>query len=144
MSTDNEGVVRAFLSAWGDRDGKRLGEFFAEGAVMQMMPRDPISGQAAIEEELTNQVAWATDFDLAVVAMASTGNAVLAERLDRFGMAGRTISVPVVGVFELDGDGKFTAWRDYFDWGRMMDQIEAAGIDTSAAATEPNTPPRAT
>jgi limonene-1,2-epoxide hydrolase len=105
------------------------------------MPRDPITGRDAIEEELTNQVAWATDFDLRVLAVASTGNTVLAERLDRFVMGGKAIDVPVVGVFEVGDSGKFTAWRDYFDWGRIMDQVEAAGIDTSAAETEPRTPP---
>jgi limonene-1,2-epoxide hydrolase len=141
MGTDNEAAVRAFLTAWANGDGKRLGDFFADDAVMQMMPRDPIAGKGAIAEELTNQAAWATDFDLRVLAMASTGNTVLAERLDRFVMGGKTIDVPVVGVFEVDDTGKFNAWRDYFDWGRMMEQVEAAGIDTSAAETEPRTPP---
>ena len=141
MGTDNESAVRAFLAAWDD--GKRLGDFFANDAVMQMMPRDPIAGRDAIAEELANQAAWASDFDLRVLAMASTGNTVLAERLDRFVMGGKTIDVPVVGVFELDDAGKLTAWRDYFDWGRMMEQVEAAGIDTSAAETEARTPPPA-
>ena len=36
--------------------------------------------------------------------------------------------------------GKFTAWRDYFDWDAMMQQVAAAGIDTSAAETEQRTP----
>jgi limonene-1,2-epoxide hydrolase len=141
MGTDNESAVRAFLAAWNDDGGKRLGDFFADDAVMQMMPRDPIAGRNAIAEELTNQAGWASDFDLRVLTLASTGNTVLAERLDRFVMGGKTIEVPVVGVFEVDGAGKFTAWRDYFDWNRMMEQVESAGIDTSAAETEDRTPP---
>ena len=141
MGTDKEMVVRQFLGAWNERDGKRLGDFFADDAVFQMMAREPVNGRAAIEEELTNQMAWATDFDLAVLAIASDGNAVLVERLDRFNMNGKTINVPVVGVFELDGAGKLTAWRDYFDWDSMMNQVTAAGVDTSAAETEQTTPP---
>src|SRR5207237_10378071 len=82
MGTDNEAAVRAFLAAWDD--GKRLGDFFADDAVMQMMPRDPIAGRDAIAEELANQAAWASDFDLQVLPIASTGNTVLAERLARF------------------------------------------------------------
>ena len=63
------------------------------------------------------------DFDLAVLNIASHDNVVLVERLDRFKMNGKTISVPVVGVFEFDVAGKFTAWRDYFDMKSVEDQI---------------------
>ena len=134
----NEQAVRDFLNAW--NEPKRLGDFFTDDAVFQMMARDPVHGRAAIQEELANQAAWASDFDLAVLNIASTGGVVLVERLDRFSMNGKTINVPVVGVFECDGAGKFTAWRDYFDWDAMMQQVASAGIDTSAAETEQRTP----
>ena len=135
----NESAVREFLGAWND-EAKRLGDFFADDAVFQMMARDPVRGRPAIQEELANQAAWATDFDLAVLNIASEGNVVLVERLDSFTMNRTTIKVPVVGVFECDGAGKFTAWRDYFDWDGMMQQVAAAGIDTSGAETEQLTP----
>ncbi len=143
MGADSEAVVREFLAAWNERDGKRLADFFVDKAIFQMMARDPVEGRAEIEEELTNQIAWAADFDLAVLNIASTDDTVLVERLDKFVMGGKTIIVPVVGVFELDGAGKFTAWRDYFDWNAMIDQVAAAGVDTSRADTEPTTPPPA-
>src|SRR3954470_15331696 len=107
----SEQAVRDFLNAW--NEPHRLGDFFTADAVFQMMARDPVHGRAAIAEELGNQAAWATGFDLAVLNMASTGNVVLVERLDSFNMNGNPIRVPVVGVFECDGDAKFTAWRDY-------------------------------
>jgi len=135
---ENESSVRDFLKAWDEP--KKLGDFFAEDSVFQMMARDPVHGRAAIAEELANQAAWATNFDLAVLNIASTGNVVLVERLDHFDMNGDTIKVPVVGVFECDDAGKFTAWRDYFDWDGMMQQVATAGIDTSAADTEQRTP----
>jgi len=135
---ENEQAVREFLKAWDEP--KKLGDFFAADAVFQMMARDPVKGREAIAEELANQAAWATNFDLAVLNIASTDNLVLVERLDRFDMNGNTVKVPVVGVFECDGAGKFTAWRDYFDWDGMMQQVAGAGIDTSAADTEQRTP----
>ena len=134
----NEQAVRDFLNAWDEP--KKLGDFFTDDAVFQMMARDPVHGRAAIGEELANQAAWASNFDLAVLNIASDGNVVLVERLDSFDMNGKTIKVPVVGVFECDGDAKFTAWRDYFDWDAMMQQVANAGIDTSAADTEQRTP----
>jgi limonene-1,2-epoxide hydrolase len=136
---ENEQAVRDFLKAWDEP--KKLGDFFADGAVFQMMARDPVEGREAIAEELANQAGWASNFDLAVLNIASTGNVVLVERLDSFDMMGTTIKVPVVGVFECDGAGKFTAWRDYFDWDGMMQQVANAGVDTSAADTEQLTPP---
>jgi limonene-1,2-epoxide hydrolase len=134
----NEQAVRDFLKAW--NEPKRLGDFFVEDAVFQMMAREPVHGRAAIAEELANQAAWASDFDLAVLNIASTGNVVLVERLDTFAMNGKTIKVPVVGVFDCDTAGKFTAWRDYFDWDGMMRQVADTGVDTSAAETEQRTP----
>ena len=137
---ENEAAVRDFLKAWDEP--KKLGDFFTDDAVFQMMARDPVRGREAIAEELANQAAWASNFDLAVLNIASDGNVVLVERLDRFDMNGATVKLPVVGVFECDGSAKFTAWRDYFDWDGMMQQVAGAGIDTSAADTEQRTPPR--
>ncbi len=138
MSSQNEQAVRDFLNAW--NEPKKLGDFFADDAVFQMMAREPVHGRAAIADELANQAAWASDFDLAVLNIASTGDVALVERLDSFNMNGKRIKVPVVGVFECDSAGKFTAWRDYFDWDGMMQQVATAGIDTSAAETEQRTP----
>jgi len=142
MSAENEKAVREFLGAWND-DPKKLGDFFADDAVFQMMTsvREPVRGRAAIQEELANQAAWASDFDLAVLNIASGGNVVLVERLDSFNMNGKPIKVPVVGVFEVDPAGKFTAWRDYLDWKDMIDQVSAVGIDTTDADTDQVTPP---
>jgi limonene-1,2-epoxide hydrolase len=134
----NEQAVREFLNAW--NEPKKLGDFFTEDAVFQMMARDPVHGRAAIAEELANQAAWASNFDLAVLNIASADNVVLVERLNSFDMNGKTIKVPVVGVFECDGAAKFSAWRDYFDWDAMMGQVANAGLDTSAAETEQRTP----
>lgn len=136
----NEQAVRDFLKAWDEP--KKLGDFFTDDAMFQMMARDPVHGRDAIGEELANQAAWASNFDLAVLNIASDGNVVLVERLDSFDMNGATVKVPVVGVFECDDAAKFTAWRDYFDWDGMMRQVAGAGIDTSAAETEQRTPPR--
>ena len=42
------------------------------------------------------------------------GNIVMNERTDVFTMKGRTIELPVMGVFEI-ADGKIASLRDYFD-----------------------------
>ena len=133
MGAKHEAVVREFLATWSKRDGDLLAEFFTEDAVWHESWRDPVVGREAIRAELTFQISWATDFDLEVRTIATVGNAVLNERVDRFVMNNQQITVPVAGVFELNDDGKFTAWRDYYDWNQLSEQLVAAGIDVSGA-----------
>jgi limonene-1,2-epoxide hydrolase len=46
--------------------------------------------------------------------IAASGNTVLTERVDRFTIEGRAITLPVMGTFEIE-NGLICAWRDYFD-----------------------------
>jgi limonene-1,2-epoxide hydrolase len=46
----------------------------------------------------------------------SSDNVVIAERLDRTRAGDKTVELPCVGVFEIEG-GKIKTWRDYFDFG---------------------------
>jgi limonene-1,2-epoxide hydrolase len=135
MADDQERIVRAYLAAWSDRDADRLAGYFTEDAIWHESWRDPVLGRDAIRQELAFQISWATDFDLQVLTLATTGNSVMTERSDRFVMNGHQIVVPVAGVFDLDGDGKFTGWRDYYDWNSLSEQLVSAGIDVSGAAS---------
>ena len=54
-----------------------------------------------------------------------TGNVVMNERSDRFRSGERWIDLPVAGVFEVNGDGKVTLWRDYFDVATYVQQSAA-------------------
>lgn len=49
------------------------------------------------------------------------------ERLDRFRIGGGWLELPVAGVFEVDGDGAITLWRDYFDMGTYQRQFATLG-----------------
>ena len=133
MGATHEALVREFLAAWAKRDGDLLAEYFTEDAVWHESWRDAVVGREAIRNELTFQISWATDFDLEVRTIATVGNSVLNERVDRFVMNGQQITVPVAGVFELNDAGKFTGWRDYYDWNRLSEQLVTAGIDVSGA-----------
>ena len=54
---------------------------------------------------------------------ASAGNVVFNERVDIFDLGGgKTISLPVAGVFEVSGT-KISAWRDYFDMAMYTKQM---------------------
>ena len=52
----------------------------------------------------------------------SAGGVVLNERTDTFRIGEHSITLRVMGVFELT-DGKITAWRDYFDMNQYLSQL---------------------
>ncbi|MET0802397.1 MAG: limonene-1,2-epoxide hydrolase family protein, partial [Acidimicrobiales bacterium] len=36
---------------------------------------------------------------------------------------GNSIALPVMGTFEVNADGKISAWRDYFDMNQFLSQM---------------------
>ena len=54
---------------------------------------------------------------------SESGGVVLTERVDRFTIGDKRIELPVMGAFEVDGQGKITAWRDYFDMAQFTKQM---------------------
>ncbi len=114
MGDDNEKVVRAFCEAVERGDIEEILSFFAEGAVYHNIPMDPAVGEEAIRAVLGMFVSGPGSVGFEVLAMASAGDVVFTERVDRLSFGGRDIELPVAGVFEIR-DGKIAAWRDYFD-----------------------------
>lgn len=47
---------------------------------------------------------------------------VMNERLDRFGVRGRWLELPVAGLFVID-HGRISLWRDYFDRESLLRQM---------------------
>jgi limonene-1,2-epoxide hydrolase len=139
--TEKETIVRGFLAAWGDGDARKLADYFTENAVFQMMPRDAVMGREAIHEDFKAQLAWTTDCAFEITAVASIGDIVFTERIDRMKVAGARVELPVAGVFEVNDEGKLTAWRDYFDMNVVMQQLSAAGIAADGDVQGPIPPP---
>ena len=63
------------------------------------------------------------EVEFVVHRQTATGNIVMNERSDRFRLGENWLDLPVVGVFEVNGDGKITLWRDYFDMQTFTDQM---------------------
>jgi limonene-1,2-epoxide hydrolase len=114
MTRSNERIVRDFCSAWSRRDPDELLRYFADHAVYHNIPMPAVTGKAAIGEVFKLFVPPSEKIEWEMVNVAESGDIVFTERVDRFVMGGRTIELPVAGVFELE-DGLITAWRDYCD-----------------------------
>lgn len=123
MSNEPETVVREFCEAWGRRDPDELLGFLAPDAVYHNIPMDPAHGHDAIRGVFDMFLPQSDEIIFEITNIASSGDVVLTERVDRFVMGDRTIDLPVMGTFEIR-DGKIIAWRDYFDLQQFMTQAQ--------------------
>lgn len=115
MTADPIAVVEALVAAFNRRDGAAIAGLLAEGVVCAAIPLDPAHGRAATMEMLAPFLA-AEEIDWRILAIAANGATVFTERDDRFRFAGKDwTSVRAAGIFEIDGEGRIAAWRDYFD-----------------------------
>ena len=125
MSNDNERVGRDFCAAWARKNIDELLAFFTPDAVYHNMPLVPLTGIDAIRETLNMFVTPAERVEFELLAIATAGDLVFTERVDRFQMMGKSVSLPVAGVFQVRS-GKIAAWRDYFDMQTWMTQTGMA------------------
>jgi len=123
MATDAEKVVTEFCNAWPRKNVDELLGFFTDDAVYHNIPLEPAKGKAAIRGVINTFLPMAKSLEFKILKTASNGNVVFNERVDVFDLGnGKTISLPVAGVFEVTGS-KISAWRDYFDMAMYTKQM---------------------
>ena len=123
MPTDAEKVVSEFCNAWPRKNIDELLGFFTDDAVYHNIPMEPARGKAAFRAVINTFLPMAKSLHFKVLKTASAGNVVFNERVDVFDLGnGKTISLPVAGVFEVSGS-KISAWRDYFDMAMYTKQM---------------------
>jgi limonene-1,2-epoxide hydrolase len=110
---DPETIVRDFCATWPERDVDKLLAYFTDDALYHNMPMEPVTGKNGIREIL-NLFIPAEDVEAEITLLATRGNIVFTERIDRMTIGGKKVVLPCAGVFEVR-NGKIAAWRDYFD-----------------------------
>ena len=124
MSSSAERVVTDFLAAWERGNIDEIMGFFAADAVYHNIPVPAVHGAPAIREAFLGFAKLMDSIVLENLNVAANGNVVFTERIDHFRWKGKSLALPVAGVFEVRG-GKITAHRDYFDYQTWM---RATGI----------------
>ena len=110
----NERIIREFIEAWSRLDPQELASFFTEDGIYHNMPMGPVAGRQNVENLVRGFTQSWTETTWELLNIASSGNLVFAERLDRTRSGEKSVDLPCLGVFELEA-GKIKAWRDYFD-----------------------------
>jgi limonene-1,2-epoxide hydrolase len=75
----------------------------------------PAVGPDAMKKDMGAVIAALSDIKFEFISFASVGNKVFSDRIDSFTVEGHRVTVPVVGVGEIDADNRFICWTDYFD-----------------------------
>jgi len=112
---DNQRIISEFIAAWSRLDPGELAGYFADDGVYHNIPIGPISGRGNIEEFIRGFVGGWDETSWELLQIMSSGNLVIAERVDRTRVGEKSVELPCVGVFEMEG-GKIKIWRDYFDF----------------------------
>ena len=121
MSETNEAVVREFLALFHatELDLAKIRAHLAPTARWQpIVPlAPPVEGPDAICAEAERQYRIYADCDCVVLQIASNGDTVFTEGVDRVRLLAddREIITRVTGVFGLDEEGRILWWRDYWD-----------------------------
>jgi limonene-1,2-epoxide hydrolase len=115
MTTDPEKIVRDFCDAWSRKNIDELMRFFDADAVYHNIPVPAVRDAEAIRVAFLGFADLMDTIAVEVLAIASNGNLVYTERVDHFRWQGKTLDLPVAGVFEIR-DRKIIAHRDYFDY----------------------------
>jgi limonene-1,2-epoxide hydrolase len=116
--------IVAFMSAWANRDAAQVASFFSEDAAYHNVPMDPVVGRSAIEATVADFMTMGGQVRVDISHIVAEGPVVMVERVDHFVGGERTITIPIVGVFEVR-EGKIKAWRDYFDSAQLAGQPDA-------------------
>jgi len=116
-------IVKDFIQAWNDRDLEGILNRFTEDAFYHNIPMDPMIGRDAIRAGLEAFVGMVEEVDWEILAIAEDSSGrVLTERIDNFKNSKGTMSLPVMGTFEIE-NGKIAKWRDYFDMGQFQTEM---------------------
>ena len=117
-----EEFVRTFIEAWPEKDAAALARFFSDEAVYCNGPLAPVRGRDAIVASIASFMEMGGENAVEIVHMLADGAIVMTERVDYLSLDGRTLSMPMMGLFEVH-DGLITAWRDYFDLAQFTSQL---------------------
>jgi limonene-1,2-epoxide hydrolase len=117
MTTPSQVVqdfVDSFVAAWSTGDASGLAAMFTEDARYHNGPLEPVRGRTAIAATLAAFMSMGGEVSVDMLNLLADDRVVMTERVDHVVIDGRTLSLPVMGIFEVAGD-KIAAWRDYFD-----------------------------
>lgn len=119
----NLSLVTAFIHAINHKQSELVRSMLSEDCFYHNIPMEPVIGPDAtialldVIDAKTEQTKW----QINAIALSAEGH-VLTERSDDFLINGEWLRLPVMGIFECDGQ-KIRVWRDYYDQNMMLEML---------------------
>jgi limonene-1,2-epoxide hydrolase len=113
-----------------ERRPDEFAAYFTEDAIWWNAPWPAVKGRAAIRETLRRGAERMSARPPEIRHIVAEGSVVMTERVDNFWVGQRQVSVPCMGIFELE-DGKIAAWRDYWDLKQFDAQVASPPTERS-------------
>lgn len=127
MKDSADAVIRNYFASFVKSDVDELTSFFTDDAVYVDGPRGVHRGIDAIRAEFEAIVQIVPSTTVDIKALVANGGTVMVERVDNFEIGGKPFDLEVVGVFDVDDNGRITRWHDYYDL-RSSEERIAAGL----------------
>lgn len=123
-------LIRQFIEACVRAEPDEFAAYFTEDAIWWNVPWSAVKGRAAIRETLRRGAERMTALPWEIRHIVAEGSVVMTERVDNFLVGQKQVSVPCMGIFELEG-GKIAAWRDYWDLKQFEAQVASPPTERS-------------
>ena len=114
----NEGVVRAFLKGWDNRDVDACMAQCTEDMTYLNQPLEAIRGKENVRKMIASIFKPAKRVEFLLVNCFGHESKVITERVDQWDWDGSNtwqMRLKVCGMFELTENGKIIEWREYYD-----------------------------
>ena len=117
-------TVMLMINDMGAKNYDRAPDYFTADCEYTNMPLGTATGPAGVRTVLEPFFAPTITNEFQLIRAAVNDACVFVERLDRHLIESGWVELPVVGVFEFQGD-KISIWRDYFDIATLVRQWPA-------------------
>jgi limonene-1,2-epoxide hydrolase len=130
-------TVAAFWAALYDRDWGRIRSFFGDDSVYWDVPAGPggaAKGADGIEKRLRLGLEGLAGYEHDHLRTVAEGDTVVTEHAETWTWAtGETVTLPFVSLQRVVG-GRIVLWKDYWDYGTLMDAAPQSWHDRLATA----------
>ena len=115
-------TIREYYAAW-VRDAAVMA-LCTDDVAAGLMPGKEIIGKEAVVQFLDKFAKGMSNKRYDIHAILVDGDVAMLEGIENYLKDGKSISLPFMTVFRFR-DGKVCAWRDYFDMGTLLKQLQA-------------------
>ena len=109
-------VIEALVAALNRMDADAFDALLADDVIVEHVSTGrTLRGKEEVTAWFRAMLEHTAKNDVTLKRVCVDGSTIWAERVDRHLIGGQWVEIPIMGIVELDRQGKMTLMRDYFD-----------------------------